>query len=189
FRPRRRRSRNAGFGNDSIRHRRSTTFGGTSRASSVSAASTRARIGGLLEEAGDVLDAPGGQHRRQALEELLPVALLRDALVEDDGDAHVRLAADEAADALAQRDDGERHEVVVERARIALADGVDDRVVRRRERQLVDDEPGERLARDVDAGPEALGAEQDGARVLFEDARQLAARKVTLAQHAVLAPV
>ncbi|MDP1165692.1 hypothetical protein Q6281_29800, partial [Klebsiella pneumoniae] len=81
---------------DSIRHRRSTTFGGTSRASSVRAASTRARIGSLLEDAGAVLDAPGGEHRRQALEELCPVALLRDALVEDDGDAHVRLAAEEA---------------------------------------------------------------------------------------------
>src|SRR6188768_786172 len=154
FRPRRRRSRNAGFGNDSVRHRRSSTFGGTSRASSVSAASTRARIGSLLEETADVLDAPSGEHRRQALQELLPVALLRDALVEDDGDADVRLAADEATDTLAQRDDGERHEVAVEGARIALADGVDDRIVGRRKRQLVDDEPGERLARDVDARPE-----------------------------------
>jgi hypothetical protein len=143
----------------------------------------------LLEEAGDVLDAPGGEHRRQALQELLPVALLGDALVEDDGDAHVRLAADEATHALAQRDDGERHEVVVEGARVALADGVDDRVVGRRERQLVDDEPGERLARDVDAGPEALGPEEDGADVLLEEARQLRARKLALAQHAVLAPI
>ena len=56
------------------------------------------------------------------------------------------------------------------------------RVVRRGERQLLDDDQAQRVAFDVHAFPEARGAEQHRVAGLAETAQQLFARRLALHQ-------
>ena len=74
------------------------------------------------------------------------------------------LVADQPADALLERDRRLRHLLVEERIAALRADRVEprleQRIVGRRERQLVDDDDAERVALDVDAFPETARAEQ-----------------------------
>ena len=65
----------------------------------------------------------------------------------------------------------------------ALDARLDERIVRRRERQLVDDHALQRLAGHVDAFPEALRADQHRARRVEEALHQLALRALALDQH------
>ena len=63
-----------------------------------------------------------------------------------------------------------------------LTDRVEDRILGARERQAVDDDAGQRLARHVDARPEGLGAQQHGVDVGPERLHERGARLLALAQ-------
>jgi len=105
--------------------------------------------------------------RGQRVEEDASVALALDAGVEQHEHAAVLERADEAAEALFQRDDRAGHLVVEEG--VASGGGhrvhacLDDGVGGNGEGQLVDDDATELLALHVHALPEAGGAEENGA--------------------------
>src|SRR6185503_18706638 len=100
--------------------------------------------------------------------------------------------ADEAAEALFEFDDGFWKLVIAERVAAGLADrveaGFEERVVGHSERELGDDHGLQRVAGNVDALPEAVGAEEDGPWVGFELFEQLSSRRaIGLAQQAEVA--
>src|SRR5439155_4259651 len=101
--------------------------------------------------------------------------------------AAIALAADEPPGALLQRVRGLGDEILGERiaaVRLEPLDArLDERIVRRRERQLVDHDALQRLARNVDAFPEALRADKDGVRRVEEALHELALRALALDQH------
>jgi len=112
---------------------------------------------------GDVLREAVGW---EGFEEDAPVALALDAWVEEHEDAAVVQAADEAAEALFEGDDGVG-DLVVEEGLAAegfdgLHAGFDDGVGGDGEGEAVDDDAGELLALDVYALPEGAGAEENG---------------------------
>ena len=81
----------------------------------------------------------------------------------------VGAGADQAAEALFEFDDGFGQLVVAERVAAGCADrfeaGFEQRMIGHGERQLGDDHGLQRVARHVDALPEAVGAEEHRARV------------------------
>src|SRR5207249_11303398 len=91
---------------------------------------------------------------RQRGDEAASVSFRTNPRVEHDEDAAVAAVTDEAAEPLLQCKDGERHLVIAERVAAAGADRFDarrgDRIGRRGERQLVDDDAAERFTDDVD---------------------------------------
>src|SRR5690606_35947623 len=101
----------------------------------------------------------------------------------DDETAIVEIA-DQASDALLQRQDGLGELRVGERIAAGAADRIDasldEGVARHRERQLVDDDETQRRPLDVDALPEARGPEQHGIAGLAKPLEQLAARAAPL---------
>src|SRR5512146_2047548 len=113
-------------------------------------------------------------HRRQALPDAPAVVLADDARVADHQHAAVVLVADQASRALLQRDDGARQLVFHEGVSPLFLQLFDarrqHRVVRRGERQLVDDDQRQRLAAHVHALPERLASEQHRVAVLPEPA-------------------
>src|ERR1039458_1941957 len=88
-----------------------------------------------------VLDLGGESVVRQAVEENLAVALLGDAVIQQDQNAAVGLAPNEPPETLLQRDGRTRNLVIVERISPrrpdALDAGVDHRIARYRERQFI----------------------------------------------------
>src|ERR1051326_1344707 len=100
------------------------------------------------------------------VEEKLAVALGFDAGVEDDDDAAIRFAADEAAKALLELDDGLGDGVFHEWVAAPALDGIesrfDDRLIGDREGELDDDYVAELIPLDVDPLPETAGAQQNG---------------------------
>src|SRR5207244_2909955 len=104
--------------------------------------------------------------------EAASVAFRPQTRIQNGQHAAIAPVANETAEPLLQREDRQRHLIVLERFSTARADGVDtgrrDRVARRREWQLVDDDAAQRLADDVDALPEARCGEQHGMRGLAE---------------------
>src|SRR5215831_17708358 len=94
--------------------------------------------------------------------------------------------ADKAAQSLLQRENRERHLILVERLAAVRADGIDSRrgdwIRRRGERQLVDDHTAQRLADDVDTLPEARCREQHGMRRLAKQSQELGPRRRSLNQ-------
>ena len=85
---------------------------------------------------------PRAPHRRQARDERAAIALGHESRIAQHDDAEVGLVADQATDALLQRDHGLRHLLVEERiAALRLDRGesrLQQRIVRHRKRQLVD---------------------------------------------------
>ena len=101
-------------------------------------------------------------------------------------------SANEAAEALFEFDDGFWELVVAERVAAFFADCVEasfeEGVVGDGERQLGDDHGLQRVARHVDALPEAVGAQQHRPRILFELVEHLRPRgAVGLAQESQVA--
>src|SRR5262249_40063955 len=102
----------------------------------------------------------------------------------DRDDAAVVAPADQPAEALLERDRGGGQLDRRERVLPGLGSGAhprrDQRVGVRRERQLVDHDERQRIARDVDALPERAGAEQHGAGRRAKPRDQGGARRVAL---------
>ena len=100
------------------------------------------------------------------MEEDLAVALAGNAGIEEDEDASVFERANEAAEALLESEDGFGDLVVEEGTAAGFLDGahagLDDRIGGDSEGQAVDDDATEGFALNVDALPEAGGAEKDG---------------------------
>ena len=109
--------------------------------------------------------------------------------IEDRDDAAVGVAADQPAEALPQLQHRGRQRVVAEPVAAEtldrLAARLVQRVARRRERQLVDHEQRQRLARHVDALPERRRREQHRADLVAEPLEQALARRLTLHEHVV----
>ncbi len=139
--------------------------------------SGRTALGGLLEESFDVGDVLGEAVGWEGFEKDAAVALALDAWVEEHQDAAVVEAADEAAEALLEGDDGIGDLVVEEGLAAEGFDGLhasfDDGVGGDGEGEAVDDDAGELFALHVDSLPEGRGAEEDGvwsvAELLEED--------------------
>src|SRR3712207_2843872 len=100
----------------------------------------------------------------QGLHERCPVAFGEDAAVEDGANAAVAAAADQAAKALLELEDGLGNGVLEERFLEELATGGDDGVGGAGKGELGDDEQAEGRADDVDPLPEGGGAEDDDVR-------------------------
>ena len=112
----------------------------------------------------------------------------RHARVADHQQATVGLAADQASGALLQRDRRLGHEVarrtaLPPSASMPLDARLDQRVVRRRKRQLVDQHALQRVAGHVDAFPEALRADQHDARRRQKPLQQRTLGRRALHQH------
>ncbi len=135
----------------------------------------------------DLFEPFGARHRRQAVEEDPAVGARPQTLVAQHDDSEVARIAHQAADALLQRDDRLRDLLFEERTAAAPLDRVQPRlqhgIVRRCERQLVDDDDRQRRAFDVHAFPEAAGPEQHSVAVLAKLRQQRFARPVTLNEH------
>src|SRR5207248_7486626 len=127
---------------------------------------------------------------RQRGDEAASVSFRTNPRVEPDEDAAVAAVTDEAAEPLLQCKDGERHLVIAERVAAAGADRFDarrgDRIGRRRERQLVDDDAAERFTDDVDALPEARRREQYRMRRRAELLQQLRSRQRSLREDGIV---
>jgi hypothetical protein len=127
------------------------------------------------------------RHRRQ---EPPPVPHRPQARIEDREHTAIVPVTDEAAQALQQRKDGQRHLVLAERIaalhvqRFHPCGG--HRIAGRGERQLVDDHAAQRVADDVDALPEARGREQDRVRRHAELGKQGRSRGASLHQQRVV---
>lgn len=95
-----------------------------------------------------------------------------DAIVEDGAHAFVLAAADEATDALAEFDDGFGDGVFHEGVDALFLEVFDagggDGVVGDGEGESGDDDVAESFAGDIDAGPEAVGSEENTVGVFFE---------------------
>src|SRR5487761_2007161 len=130
-----------------------------------------------------------GEHRtrRQGGEKRAPVGFRADARIADHDDAEILEVADQPARTLFQRQYRLRqlvfHEPVAAAAPDALEAGREQRIIGRRERQLVDRDDRQRLALDVDAFPKAPRREQHGVAEFPEPREQGFARRLTLDQH------
>src|SRR5205085_11719257 len=91
----------------------------------------------------------------------------------------VALRADQAAEALTQLENGLGQLIIAKRISSARADGFEpcfqQRLIRHAERETRDDHVLKCVARDVDSLPEAVSAEQRGARVCFKLLKHLGA--------------
>ena len=122
--------------------------------------------------------------RGQRLHDPLAVGFRLQPAIEDAHEPAVRATADEPAETLLQPDDRGRHHERVERIEAGFlkqrrARG-DDRIVRRRERQAVDDDARQRVADDVDAFPKRGGREQYRIALGAEPFEQFAFRRFAL---------
>src|ERR1700677_4452751 len=128
--------------------------------------------------------------RRQAVEENLTVPLLRNTIIQQDQDAAIGLAADQAAEALLERERGLRNLVVVKRIAAFLPDAFDarfhHRIARNGERKLVDDDAAQLIALHVHALPERRGGEQHAVRGGAKLVEQRVARTGTLQQRRIV---
>ena len=141
-------------------------------------------------EVGDVGEQLGARAiARQAGEQRRAVALARDAPVEHGDHARVGARADQAAEALLERQRRARQLVALERIAVVVADAIDarrgQRIVGDRERDAVHDDQRQRLARDVDALPEALRRQQHRADARAHRRQQHVARALALHQQRV----
>ena len=132
------------------------------------------------QESRDAIEVVNDRRRGQRRQKPPAVALGPEPGIEDGQDAPIAAVADQAAEALPQRQNRQRHLVLVERLAAAGADGLDarghHRIAGRRKRQLVDDHAAQRFADDVHALPEARRGEQDRVRRLAEPFQQQRAR-------------
>src|SRR5690606_32427082 len=119
---------------------------------------------------------------RQGPQEEPAVGLGLDARVEDDDTSLVLVRADEAAEALLEADDGAGDGVLGEGGAAAGLDALAPRLgegaVGRVEGEARDDDVAEGPPADVDALPEAGGAEEDGVAALAEALEDGGARAV-----------
>src|ERR1051325_375710 len=117
--------------------------------------------------------------RRQALQDAPAVGSVHEPRVAQHQHAAVGLVADQATRALLELQHRLRQLQLVERVAARAAHALDargeDRVVGRRERQLVDHHERERLAAHVDAFPERLASEQERVAEGAEARQELAA--------------
>ena len=153
------------------------------RASVAGAADARRSGAGISRHPG--CDA-GHWHWRQAGAKHPSVGFVDEPRIADHDHAAIRLAADQAADALLERQRRLGQLVLAEGVAAGRFQVLDararQRVVRRGERQLFDDHQAQRIALDVHALPEARGAEQHGIARLAKTAQQLLARRLALHQ-------
>src|SRR6187551_2983273 len=144
------------------------------------------------EEVGDGCEVGDHRRGRKRFEKPPAVPSRAQPRVEDCDNALVSVPADQAAEPLSQLQDrrgkGVLREPVPSLLRDALAARFDERIARRCERQLVDDEERERLALDVDALPEGRSREEDGVDVVAEPLKEPLARRVALPQDRELEP-
>ena len=127
-----------------------------------------------------LLDGAG----RQRVEKTVAVIGRLDAAVQDDHRAPVGLAADEAAETLAETQHGVGHLVVVEWIVVEVAPGLDYRVVGHREGQAAEQQRAQDARFQVNALPEAGGAQEHGAGVGLQPVDELTRRAVdALGQH------
>src|SRR5438046_6221812 len=105
-------------------------------------------------------------HRRQALPDPATVWLIGEPRIADHQHAAIGLGADQSTRALFQADRGLRKLPIEKRIAavgLQLVESCCEQwIVRRRERQLVDDDERQRVTGDLDAFPEACAAKQDG---------------------------
>ena len=125
--------------------------------------------------------------RRQRLQEYAPVGLGLEARIADDDDAEIVEVADQAADALLQGQHGLRQLILEEWVAAAPANALEarleQRIIGRGKRQLVDGDDGERIALHVDALPKAAGGQQHGIAEFAKSVQQRFARRLALHQH------
>ena len=128
--------------------------------------------------------------RRQALPDALAVVFADETRVADHQHAAVVLVADQPSRTLLQVDDGARQLEFHERVASLFVQFRDasrqHRIIRRRERQLVDDDQRQRLAAHIHPFPERLAAQQHRVAVLAEAREQLVARTFALDHQRVL---
>ena len=127
--------------------------------------------------------------RGSACEECAAVGPRAQPRIEDGDDTAIRVAANQPAEALAQLEHRGRQCVVAEPVAAQTLDCLAacfvERIARSRERELVDHEQRQRLARHVHALPERRRREQDRTDLVAEALEQALARRVTLHQHLV----
>lgn len=103
---------------------------------------------------------------RQGVQEESAVGLRENARVEDGNDPSIRGSSNEAPDALPEFDDRCRQRQFGEGIPSGIANGIalcfEERMRRWIEWQPCHDDLGKGAARDVDAGPETFGAEENG---------------------------
>src|SRR5262249_46901938 len=108
------------------------------------------------------------RRRRQRRNKATPIAFGPEAWVKHGHDAAIPAVADQTAETLLQREDGQRHLVLRERIAASRAYGVDtrrrDRVAGRSERELVHDDAAQGIAHDIHSLPEARGGEKHRVR-------------------------
>ena len=98
------------------------------------------------------------------IQETATVIFGEHARIEHDNDAGIGFAADQTADPLPQHQHGIRDGIILERTAAGsldpLAAGLVQGMIRDGERQFGDDHVPERIAGDIDTGPETGGAER-----------------------------
>src|SRR5436190_21635881 len=124
------------------------------------------------EKALDCVEIVDQWRRRQRIDEAAAVSPGPETRIEHRENAAVATMADEPAQALLQHQDRQRDLILGERVAASSADRFDarggNRIRRRRERQLVDDDAAERVAGDVHTLPAARGGEEHGGGLLAE---------------------
>ena len=128
-------------------------------------------------------------HGGKRLEEGPAVRLRAHPRVEDRDHAAVGMRADQPPEPLPQLEHRRGQRVLAEPVAAervdSLAARLDERVARRRERQLVDHEQRERLARHVDSLPEGRRGDEHRGDLLAEALEQALARRLALDEHVV----
>ena len=131
-----------------------------------------------------IVDAARARQRRQRIEEDPAVALAEQARIAQHQHAAIALAADQAAGALLERDHRLRQLLVAEGIAAGAAHRIqprlEHRIVRRRERQLVDHHHAQRFAGDIDAFAETRRPQQHAVAGFAETLQQHVAGRVAL---------
>src|SRR5689334_2179177 len=142
------------------------------------------------EELQDVVQLARATHGRKGAQYPPPVGFLRQPPIADHQHAAIGLGTDQPPGTLLEADDGFRQLVVEERVPALTLDVREPRseqwIVRRGEGQLVAHHQRQRVARHVDAFPEALASEQHGVAERAEAREQLAARALALDQQRIV---
>ena len=120
----------------------------------------------MTKERDRIIELARPSHRREGLENPTAVRFVGQTAVADHQHAAIGFGTNQPPRALLQADRGLRQLIVEKRitacARNMVQPRGEQRIVRGRERQLVDDDQRQGVALDVDALPEALAAEQNG---------------------------
>src|SRR5260364_76298 len=140
----------------------------------------------LVQKALTRLQISGARKRRQALPKAPSVGSYHQARIAHHHYAAIGFGANQAARALLERNHCLRqligHKGVLSLLRERVQTGGKHRVVRRRERQFIDDDQGKRFAAHIHPFPKTLTADQNGVARLLEAFQQFSTAGVALYQ-------